>query len=115
MLNYPGVPGTPVAGGADVALNIRVSFGINPGTYSINGVTFSAPTVPVLLQILSGARRANELLPKGSVYELPPNKVVELSLPGGAPGSPVSRCRLCLAQFAHILTFRLSTLSIYME
>jgi iron transport multicopper oxidase len=88
MLNHPGVPGTPVAGGADVALNLRVSFGVNPGTYSINGVTFSAPSVPVLLQILSGARRANELLPKGSVYELPPNKVVELSLPGGAPGSP---------------------------
>jgi iron transport multicopper oxidase len=69
---------------------MKISFGVAPGTFTINGVTFKPPSVPVLLQILSGARTASELLPKGSVYLLPPNKVVEVSLPGGAPGSPVS-------------------------
>jgi len=82
------VPGKPAPGGVDVALNLRVSFGDEPNTFSINDVQFAPPTVPVLLQILSGARQANQLLPKGSVYELPPNSVVEVSLPGGAPGSP---------------------------
>lgn len=48
------------------------------------------PTVPVLLQILSGAKSASELLPTGSVYGLDPNKSVELTIPAGAVGGPVS-------------------------
>lgn len=48
------------------------------------------PTVPVLLQILSGAQAATDLLPAGVLYTLPPNKVIELSMPGLAAGGPVS-------------------------
>jgi iron transport multicopper oxidase len=44
--------------------------------------------VPVLLQILSGAQSATDLLPTGSVFTLPANSVVELSIPGGTPGAP---------------------------
>jgi iron transport multicopper oxidase len=44
----------------------------------------------VLLQILSGTKKATDLLPKGSVYGLEPNKSVELTIPGGAVGGPVS-------------------------
>lgn len=51
--------------------------------------TFVPPTAPVLLQVLSGAQAAQDLLPSGSVYTLPPNKVIEISIPGGAPGAPV--------------------------
>lgn len=51
--------------------------------------TFLPPSVPVLLQILSGAKAAQDLLPSGSVYTLPPNKVIEISIPGGTPGAPV--------------------------
>jgi iron transport multicopper oxidase len=87
-LKTRGAPGRPEIGGVDVSLNIKVSFGSTPGSFAMNGVTYKSPSVPVLLQILSGARKASELLPKGSVYLLPPNKVVEVSLPGGAPGSP---------------------------
>lgn len=47
------------------------------------------PTAPVLLQILSGAMDATSLLPAGSVYVLPPNKVIEVSIPGLAIGGPV--------------------------
>lgn len=46
---------------------------------------------PVLLQILSGAVTAASLLPAGGVYELPPNKVIELSMPALAIGGPVSQ------------------------
>ena len=53
------------------------------------GVSFVPPTVLVLLQILSGARRAQDLLPPGSVIPLPRNKVVELSIPGGLIGGEV--------------------------
>jgi hypothetical protein len=60
------------------------------GLFTVNGVPFESPSVPVLLQILSGTQKASDLLPKGSVYELAPNKSVELTIPGGASDSPVS-------------------------
>jgi len=87
-LENPGAPGEPHVGGADVLLNLDLGF-TPPGLFTINDVSFKPPSVPVLLQILSGARQASELLPNGSVYTLPPNKVIELSIPpGGAPGGP---------------------------
>jgi iron transport multicopper oxidase len=58
--------------------------------FEVNGVSFEPPTVPVLLQILSGAKKASDLLPKGSIYGLDPGKSVELVIPGGAIGGPVS-------------------------
>ena len=58
--------------------------------FLVNGVSFNPPTVPVLLQILSGAKNASDLLPAGSIYGLEPNKSVELTIPGGAAGGPVS-------------------------
>jgi iron transport multicopper oxidase len=63
----------------------------NAGTaFLVNGVSFESPSVPVLLQILSGATNASDLLPAGSVYGLDLNKSVELTIPGGAVGGPVS-------------------------
>ena len=58
--------------------------------FQVNGVSFDPPSVPVLLQILSGAQNASDLLPAGSIYGLDPNKSVELTIPGGAVGGPVS-------------------------
>ncbi|KAJ7142656.1 laccase [Mycena epipterygia] len=82
------VPGKHFAGGADVNLRLNISFNRTVGKYEINNATFVPPTVPVLLQILSGAHTAQELIPKGSVYELPLNKSVEVSIPGGSIGAP---------------------------
>ncbi|KAF7342559.1 Laccase A [Mycena sanguinolenta] len=82
------VPGTAVAGGADVALNLAISLDFTTFGFEINGVSFTSPTVPVLLQILSGAQTAADLLPSGSVYSLPANSVIELSIPGGTAGAP---------------------------
>ena len=58
--------------------------------FEVNGVAFQPPTVPVLLQILSGAKNPSDLLPAGSIYGLERNKSVEISIPGGAIGGPVS-------------------------
>ncbi|KAF9237144.1 yellow laccase [Melanogaster broomeanus] len=77
-----GVPGVPGVGKADINLNLVGHFNNASGKFDINGVTYVAPETPVLLQILSGALTVAQLKPQGSVYTLPPNKVVEVSFPG---------------------------------
>ncbi|KZP11724.1 multicopper oxidase [Athelia psychrophila] len=84
----PGAPGTAEIGGADVLLNLDIAFSATDLNFTINGDSFTPPTVPVLLQILSGAQLATDLLPSGSVYVLPSNSVIELSMPAGAAGGP---------------------------
>ena len=95
-------PGDPVVGGADinialtVALVSTISMRINGSPtdkqnttdfrFTVNGVSFESPSVPVLLQILNGAS-ASELLPSGSIYSLGANQSVEISFPGGAGGT----------------------------
>lgn len=106
-----------------------------PGTlFNINNVSFADPAVPILLQILSGATHASQLLPNGSVYELPPNKVIELSFPAtdglvnGAVGGPVSEskpversadlplhsipctCTVCVSRFGFMFERKISTI-----
>ncbi|KAI0782841.1 laccase 1 [Abortiporus biennis] len=76
------VPGLPQRDGVDVPQVMQINFA--GGKFTVNGATFTPPTVPVLLQILSGAQTAQDLLPAGSVYTLPNNAVVELSFPGAA-------------------------------
>ncbi|KAK7682785.1 laccase, multicopper oxidase, benzenediol:oxygen oxidorectuctase [Cerrena zonata] len=80
------VPGLPQAGGVDVVKNLV--FGFTGGKFTINGVSFVPPTVPVLLQILSGTTNAQDLLPSGSVIELPLGKTIELTLAAGVLGGP---------------------------
>nr|QJT78376.1 laccase 1 [Trametes hirsuta] len=82
------VPGKATSGGVDKALNLAFSF--NGTNFFINNATFTPPTVPVLLQILSGAQTAQDLLPAGSVYPLPAHSSIEITLPASAaaPGAP---------------------------
>jgi len=91
LVNSPA-PGVPIPGAADVNLALNIAFDFPTRHFLVNGASFAPPTIPVLLQILSGAQTAQNLLPSGSVYVLPPNKVVELSFPmtAAAVGSPVS-------------------------
>lgn len=92
-LDSPAAPGLPYPGGADKVLNLTIGFSDETQLFNISGVTFHSPTVPVLLQILSGAQLAQDLLPAGSVYGLPLNSVIEINLLGLAPqGNPVSSC-----------------------
>ncbi|KAG6867700.1 hypothetical protein C0993_012150 [Termitomyces sp. T159_Od127] len=88
-LTDPAAPGAPTLGDADVALTLSIGFDVKTHQFSINGASFFPPSVPVLLQILSGAKTPQELYPSGSVYTLPRNKVIEVSIPGGSLGSPV--------------------------
>ncbi|KAL0064921.1 hypothetical protein AAF712_008179 [Marasmius tenuissimus] len=88
-LENPGAPGEPHEDGADVHLNMALGFDLNTKQFTLNGAPFVAPSVPVLLQILSGAASAESLLPSGSVYSLPPNKTIQISMPAGkSAGSP---------------------------
>jgi iron transport multicopper oxidase len=89
-------PGTAEVGGADVLLNLNLALDPQTFDFTVNGVTFTPPSVPVLLQILSGNLAATDLLPNGSVYTLPRNKVVELSIPAGVAGGPVSISTRCI-------------------
>lgn len=83
-LQNPAAPGIPQFGAADI--NLRLIMGQN---CFINGVYYEAPPMSVLLQILSGARKAQDLLPAGSVYGVERDKVVEIALTASAPGGPV--------------------------
>ncbi|KAF9444257.1 multicopper oxidase [Macrolepiota fuliginosa MF-IS2] len=86
-LTNPGAPGGSAP--ADVPINLAIVFDFVSRRFSVNGATFTPPeTLPVLLQILSGTTAAQDLLPKGSVYTLPRGKVIEITMPGGSPGSP---------------------------
>ncbi|KAK7045862.1 laccase, multicopper oxidase, benzenediol:oxygen oxidorectuctase [Paramarasmius palmivorus] len=60
-----------------------LEFAFSDGIFTVNGVEYVPPTVPVLLQILSGAQTADSLLPSGSIISLPRNATVELSMTGG--------------------------------
>jgi hypothetical protein len=71
-------------------------------SFTVNNVTYEAPSVPVLLQILNGAN-VSELVPAGSIYGLEANKSVEVSIPGGAPGGPVS-VRNCGLNIVKLMT-----------
>ncbi|KAF9461176.1 laccase 2 precursor [Collybia nuda] len=73
---------------ADIAINLELSINTENETFNINRSRFFTPSMPVLLQIMSGKQSAQDLLPSGSVYTLPHNKVIEISIPGGLNGSP---------------------------
>ncbi|KAJ7598428.1 laccase [Mycena floridula] len=85
----PGAPGLANINGADYDLPLDFGFDFTTLKFTINGTTFVPPTVPVLLQILSGATAATSLLPQGSVYGLPLNKTIQISFSvGNAVGGP---------------------------
>lgn len=104
-----GAPGVPTPGKADVNLVLNIAIGPG-GKFTINGASFTPPSVPALLQILSGANSAQDLLPTGSVYTLPPNKVIELTIPGAAVAGPVSHLTLCLRSALMMCTFLVASL-----
>ncbi|TDL20836.1 laccase [Rickenella mellea] len=75
----PGAPGG--SGAADVAITLNIAQP-NPPFFDINGISYVSPTVPALLQILSGASKPSDFLPSENMFILPPNKTIEVSIPG---------------------------------
>ena len=49
-------------------INLAIDLTLDPFQFTVNGAPFIPPSLPVLLQVMSGARTAQELLPEGSVY-----------------------------------------------
>ncbi|KAI0730508.1 laccase C [Earliella scabrosa] len=81
-------PLTDPAAPDDNVMPMTLQVGFAAGSFTINGTSFVNPDVPVLLQILSGAQDARDLLPPGSVYGLPGNATIELTIPAFAIGGP---------------------------
>lgn len=76
-------PGNPVVGAADINITLSTTFNsTRDGLFRINNSTFTPPRVPMLLQIMSGARDAADLMPQGTTYVLPRDKVVEVRIKG---------------------------------
>lgn len=67
-------------------MNLAFAFNGTALQFTVNGVTYTSPTVPVLLQILSGASSVSDLLPADSIFSLPSNSTIEISMPGGVVG-----------------------------
>ncbi|KAJ7620440.1 putative laccase 1d precursor [Roridomyces roridus] len=54
----------------------------NPPLFDINGVSYISPSLPVLLQLLSGAAKPSDFMPTENVFVLPPNTLVDVTIPG---------------------------------
>lgn len=88
---YPPLPILLQEDGADVKLDIVIGKNETDFNFLVNGVQYTSPSIPVLLQLLNGGISASEMAPNGSIYSLPRNKVVEISWnPDNSPGRPVS-------------------------
>ncbi|KAG7450632.1 laccase [Guyanagaster necrorhizus] len=74
-------PGKLGTGPPDVAFTLNIAQP-NPPFFDINGISYISPSVPVLLQILSGAGQPQDFLPSEQIFLLPPNKTIEISIPG---------------------------------
>ncbi|EIN05347.1 laccase [Punctularia strigosozonata HHB-11173 SS5] len=88
-LENPGVVGPASQHCVDCAdVNHNLKLGFMAPNFTINNVSFIPPNVPVLLQILNGAQAASDLMPKGSIIELPAGKTVQISLPVDTTSAP---------------------------
>ncbi|KAG5735391.1 Laccase-4 [Termitomyces sp. T112] len=84
-------PGKPHPGGADLVIPIKHAIFHDPNPrFEVNNVTMKPPSVPIFLQVMNGTFNAADLMPKGAVYKLPPNKVIELVIygSGAVDGGP---------------------------
>jgi iron transport multicopper oxidase len=81
-------PGKATPDGVDADFTFTFGFNETAFKFNINGSSYAPPSVPVLLQILSGAQAAQDLLPQGSVYEVERNKTVQINMPSDLIGGP---------------------------
>ncbi|KAJ7839990.1 laccase [Mycena olivaceomarginata] len=93
-------PGKLGSGPADLAVTLNIDQP-NAPFFDINGVSYLSPSLPVLLQLLSGAAKPSDLLPSEQVYAatcaffvqlldlsylqdpVAPNSVIDITIPGG--------------------------------
>ncbi|KAJ7018613.1 laccase [Mycena alexandri] len=75
-------PGKLGSGPPGFAMVLNISNTINPPFFDINGISYQSPSLPVLLQLLSGASQPHDFLPSEQVILLPPNTIVDITIPG---------------------------------
>ncbi|KAF7360980.1 putative Laccase-1 [Mycena sanguinolenta] len=74
-------PGDLGSGPADFSMVLNIAQP-NPPFFDINGISYLSPSLPVLLQLLSGAAKPTDLLPSEQVIILPSNSIIDISIPG---------------------------------
>ncbi|KAJ7136874.1 laccase [Mycena epipterygia] len=75
-------PGKLGSGPPDFAMVLNISQP-NAPFFDINGISYLSPTLPVLLQLLSGAAKPTDFLPSEQVIVLPSNSIIDITIPGG--------------------------------
>ncbi|KAF9446426.1 multicopper oxidase [Macrolepiota fuliginosa MF-IS2] len=75
------MPGKLGDGPPDVAITLNIAQP-NPPFFDINGISYISPSIPVLLQILSGAKQPQDLLPSEQVFVVPRNALIQVTIPG---------------------------------
>ncbi|KAG0701905.1 laccase [Suillus ampliporus] len=88
---HPLYPAPPILFQEDADVKLNLVLGTNESNFNflINDVQYTSPSIPVLLQLLSGDMSASQLAPNGSVYTLAGNRVIEISWnPDNSPGRP---------------------------
>ncbi|KAJ7683763.1 putative laccase 1d precursor [Mycena rosella] len=74
-------PGQLGSGPPDFAMTLNIAQP-NAPFFDINGVSYLSPSLPVLLQLLSGASKPQDFLPSEQLILLPPNSIIDISIPG---------------------------------
>lgn len=82
----------------DIKIHLEMSKNMSDFNFLINGAQYTPPNIPILLQILSGAVAPWQIEPRGSVYVLPRDRLVEITFSAkDSPGRPV-----CI-RFEHVV------------
>ncbi|KAJ7238982.1 laccase [Mycena rebaudengoi] len=76
-------PGRYGAGPPGFAKVLNIDTDTSAPFFRINGISYLSPSLPVLLQLLSGAAKPTDFLPSEQVIVLPKNTIVDISIPGG--------------------------------
>ncbi|KAJ7624386.1 laccase 3 [Roridomyces roridus] len=74
-------PGKLGSGPADKTIILNISQP-TPPLFDINGISYVSPSLPVLLQLLSGAAQPTDFMPSEQVIVLPTNAIVDIVIPG---------------------------------
>ncbi|KAF7316551.1 putative Laccase-1 [Mycena indigotica] len=74
-------PGKLGSGPPDFAVTLNIAQPNLP-FFDINGISYQSPSLPALLQLLSGASKPQDLIPSENLILLPPNSIVDISIPG---------------------------------
>ncbi|KAJ6571287.1 laccase 6 [Mycena capillaripes] len=74
-------PGNLGSGPADLAVTLNIAQP-NAPFFDINGISYLSPSLPVLLQLLSGASKPTDFLPSEQIILLKPNSIIDISIPG---------------------------------